>query len=136
EPFLPPCRRDACFDRVQPWYILSPWWRVSEIGREALAQRHLRHQSSNAKSALLMVRGLTRAGLAAGGHLRPGVAQADGAIKHRPLRRRVRVGAEIALALELHGGAGMRGRQGRLDARAGDHLERARIHLGGEIADL
>ena len=37
-----------------------------------------------------------------GPNLSPGVAQSDGAVEHEPASCRVRIGAEIALPLELH----------------------------------
>src|SRR6516165_10854104 len=51
-----------------------------------------------------------------GSNLSPGVAQSNGAVEHEPAGCRVRVGAEIALPLELHDLAGLLFDQHRLDA--------------------
>ena len=51
-----------------------------------------------------------------GPNLSPGVAQSDGAVEHEPASCRVRIGAEIALPLELHDLAGLLFDQHRLDA--------------------
>src|SRR5579863_2551422 len=63
------------------------------------------------------------------GNLGPGVAQADRAVEHQPIGRRIRIEAEIALPLELHRLVGIFAGQSRLNARIGDDFERLGIEI-------
>src|SRR5687768_18490708 len=60
--------------------------------------------------------------------LRPRVAEGDGAVEDGPAGGGVRVGAEVAEALELVAGAREGVRQARLD-EAVLHLERVRVQV-------
>ena len=66
----------------------------------------------------------------------PGIAQSNRAIKHEPAGLRIRVRAEIALALELHDFACFQLCKCRLEASLGEYFQRIRIELRGEIAGV
>src|SRR4029077_11487772 len=97
----------------------------------------LTHQRPYASGARSWWRGgcakLTRRQLAAAGHLGPGVAQADRAVEHRPLRGGVLVRTEIAEPLELYRIIGIASGERRLDAGVRNHFERIGIDVGGKI---
>src|SRR5215510_3559579 len=69
-------------------------------------------------------------------HLGPGVTQADRAIEHELVGGRVRVEAEVALPLELHGLAGPGRGQRRLDASISERFERIRIEIADEVGGV
>src|SRR5262245_11306717 len=68
---------------------------------------------------IILVRPLS---LAASRHLRPGVAQTNRAVEHRPAWLAVGIATEIALPLELHGLRRIVPRQRGLDHRPAQHL--------------
>ena len=61
--------------------------------------------------------------------LRPGVAERHGAVEHRLAGRSVRIDGEIAQALELEAIAGLGRSEARLEAAAGQHLQRLGIQV-------
>src|SRR5262249_3409196 len=67
------------------------------------------------------------------GRLGVAVAQADGAVEHRLSRCAVLVAGEIAKPLELHGRFPIVRGERRLDPRIGQHFERVRIEVVGEV---
>src|SRR6266446_5608109 len=66
-------------------------------------------------------------------HLGPGVAQRDRPVEREAVRRRLGVEAEIALPFELHRLAGPRARKRRFEPAIGQHFERTRVEISGEI---
>src|SRR5437667_12870744 len=73
---------------------------------------------------------------ACGGHLRPGIAQADRAVEHEPAGPRIRVAAEVTEPLELDRLRRIAAGENRLELAVGQHFERVRIEVGDEVADV
>src|SRR5580700_4326257 len=65
---------------------------------------------------------------------RPAVAQPDRAVEDEPPRRRIRIAAEIAEALELHRGFAVVAGKRWFEQRAGYHFQGSRVEVGHHVA--
>jgi len=68
--------------------------------------------------------------------LRKGIAQADGSVEHRAVRRGIGVAHEIALPLELHHVVRVGLRDRGLDPCVLENLKRLRIEIGGKVGGV